>query len=414
MKILFIHPNFPAQFRHVAAALGANTSHEVVFATANPRPEWEIKGVKKDIYTPEEFDPPGNVFPPREFSNALNAGKAVLELLMSLKQRGFYPDVIYGHSGWGTTFFVKDVFPNARFICYFEWYYNIHGSNLDFDPENPPDINTATNIRFRNIYQLNDLQTCNFGISPTLWQKHQFPEIFRDKIITLHDGIDTNYFNPASSNITDIPGLKIPDNAKIITYAARGLEPYRGFPQFMEALAILLKKNDEFHAVIAGSDRICYGPPRKDGLNYREYMINKLKIPLDRVHFIGTLPYGQYVKLLQVSTVHTYLTYPFVLSWSFLEAMSCGCVVVASNTAPVNEVILDGKNGIIADFFSPEDIAAKINGVLTYPSYTKKMRENARKTIEENYSLKKLLPKHLEFIVGDRGQQATEVNGPFG
>jgi glycosyltransferase involved in cell wall biosynthesis len=205
----------------------------------------------------------------------------------------------------------------------------------------------------------------------------------------------------------DLSGVK-----KIVTYAARGMEPYRGFPQFMESLPYVLEGVRDCHVVIAASERICYGKPLPDGKSYKDMMLEKVPLDLSRVHFVGSLPYGQYRKVLQASSVHVYLTRPFILSWSMLEAMSCGCVVVGSNTGPVQEVIKDGVNGILTEFLAPKDISAKIIGALTYPSFTKEIQKRARETIEKKYALKTLMPKHLDFIKMVAYGRAKD--GPFG
>ena len=379
MKIIFIHPNFPAQFRHVATQLGKDADNEVVFVCSNPKPEWKIPGVRKEVY---KVSRPGKLegFPAREFALKLAEARAVLELLSRLKKSGFAPDIIIGHSGWGATFFVRDLFPETPFLAYFEWYYNLRGSSLDFDPAQQPTLNTALNIRLRNTYILNDLEACSRGIAPTAWQLNQFPESYRPKIVQLHEGINTGFFKPLEGKGLKLPELDLTGVKKIVTYTARGMEPYRGFPQFMEALPIVLQQDKECHVVIAGSDRVCYGKALPDGKTYREHMLAKLDLDMERVHFVGQLPYGDYLKVLQSATVHVYLSVPFVLSWSLLEAMACGCTVVASDTQPVREVIEDGVNGILADFFSSEDIAAKIIGTLAYPSMTAQLGTAARKT----------------------------------
>jgi len=419
MRILFIHPNFPAQFRHVATALGSNPNNEVIFATGNPRPEWEIKGVKKAVFQTNESPPEDNNMLSPLFEAGAK-GEAVLNLCLDLKRQGFIPDIIYGHSGWGSTWFVRDVFPEARFMGYFEWFYSPDSADTLFGRNDPIEGTHAAHLRLKNTTILNDLMTCHAGVTPTNWQKHQFPEVFHSKIAQIHDGVDTDYFRPDPDARLVLPNLDLSGVKKIVTYAARGMEPYRGFPQFIEALPHLLKSNPDCHVVIVASERVCYGNRPPDGKSYKDIMLERVPLDLSRVHFVGTLPYGLYKKVLQASTVHVYLTRPFVLSWSTLEAMSCGCFLVASNTEPVREVITDGVNGILVDFFNPKDIAGKINGALTFPSFTKGVRQRARETIEKRYALKTLLPRHLSLIdhVANKSKNAGPVKdikaGPFG
>ncbi len=397
MRVLLIHPNFPAQFRHLAQALGQDQAVTVVFATAAPRPEWEIPGVNKLVYQdpPEEAARFGELDP---VARAHVKGKAVAEALLQLKARGFTPDVIYGHSGWGTTLYVKDVFPDTPFLGYFEWFYDPRGADFGFGLEKQPSFKARCRLRLKNIPILNDLQACDQGICPMAWQKSQFPKEFLNKISMMHDGIDTDFFQPAKQEGLQLSDLYLPPGTEIVSYAARGMEPYRGFPQFMESLPLILEKRPDCQVIIAGTDRVCYGPQRPDGKTYKQAMLETVRPDPERVHFVGALPYGQYKKVLQASSAHVYLTRPFVLSWSLLEAMACGCVVVGSNTGPVREVIKDGRNGFLTDFFSPGKIAERVLGVLEYPSFMGPIRSKARQTIMDRFSLKGLLPKQLRLI----------------
>ncbi len=404
MKILFIHPNFPAQFRHLAAVLGANPNNHVVYVTQNPRPEWHIIGVTKAVFNVnDKADDKTVLHNPLlgALKTPLAMGEAVLNLCQKLKKDGFEPDVVYGHSGWGSAWFVKEVFPAARHLSYFEWYYDPDGADMRFDRRQPMTPQQAASFRLKNTPIINDLTVCDIGITPTKWQRDQFPELFHPKIVQLFDGVDTDMFKPDPEAKLKLPYLDLSDAPRIITYAARGMEPYRGFPQFMEALPYILAADTECHVVIVASERVCYGVPLPNGQSYKELMLEKIRFnssAWSRVHFVGTLSYGPYRRVLQASDVHIYLTRPFVLSWSMIEAMACGCLVVASDTEPVKEVIQDGVNGFLVDFFTPQAIAERVLGVLNYPSFMTQIRANARQTVLERYALKKVLPKHLEII----------------
>ncbi|NEP76623.1 glycosyltransferase, partial [Okeania sp. SIO2G5] len=199
--------------------------------------------------------------------------------------------------------------------------------------------------------------------------------------------------------------------SEIVTYATRGMEPYRGFPQFMEAASILQKRRPNCHIVIVGKDRIAYGPQRRDGKTYKQEMLEKLEFDRDRLHFTGHLPYRDYRQVLRASSAHVYLSYPFVLSWSMLEAMSVGCVVVGSKTPPVEEVITDGENGLLVDFFSPVDFANRVEDVLNDPDGFQDLRANARQTIIDRYDLATLLPQKIEWMMQmTRGKETRSPN----
>lgn len=398
MRILFLHPNFPAQFRHVAAALAKDSSNEVFFGTN--RREGSLPGVNKVFYQAKREARPETHHYVRTLENAVLQGQAVFRMAEQLKAKGFVPDVVYGHSGWGPTLFIKDIFPQAKLLCYFEWFYHAHGSDADFDPNEPLTVDDEARIRIKNAPILQDLYSCDRGLSPTYWQRQQFPSEYQSKINVLHDGIDTDFFRPKSGAKLVLPSKKLDLSHvdEIVTYATRGMEPYRGFPQFMEAVALLQQRRPNCHVVVVGENRVAYGKKLPDGQTYKDLTLNQFDIDKSRIHFTGWLPYQEYLQVLQASSAHVYLTRPFVLSWSLLESLSTGCLVVASRTAPVMEVIQDGVNGLLADFFSPEEICSRIEEALNHPDKMAPIRAKARETVEKYYNLSVLLPKHLQWI----------------
>ena len=398
MRILFLHPNFPAQFRHLATALAKNPNNQVVFGTN--RREGSLPGVVKAMYASSREVRPETHHYVRPLEKAVLQGQGVYRLAEELKQKGFIPDIVYGHSGWGPTLFIKDAFPKATLLCYFEWFYQAHGSDADFDPEDPLNPDDEARIRIKNAPILIDLYSCDRGLSPTNWQRQQFPSEYYSKITVNHDGIDTSYFKPQAGAKLVLPriNLDLSGVEEIITYVARGMEPYRGFPEFMETVALIQQKRPNCHVVVVGEDRVAYGKQLPDNQTYKQLMLEKVPLDLARVHFTGLLPYGEYLQVLQASSVHIYLTRPFVLSWSMLEALSTGCLIVASNTAPVTEVIEDNVNGLLVDFFSPEEICNRVEEALNNPEKMSSIREKARETILQNYDLAQLLPKHLQWI----------------
>lgn len=398
MRIVFIHPNFPAQFRHQAAALGRNQGNRVVFVTQNERPEWVIPGVHKLVCPKAEEGSEDDHSPRGGLDKTLKNGGLVLKALLGLRRKGFVPDLVVGHSGWGTTLYVKEAFPDVPFMGYFEWFYDPGGHDARFDPSEPLTIAGAANLRVKNFPILTDLAGCSHGTTPTRWQKQQFPREFHPKLSVVHDGVDISYFTPGNGESLGLPGVDLSGVGEIVTYATRGMEPYRGFPQFMEAAAIILQKRPSCHVVVAGSDRVCYGKKLPGGATYKQQALESFQGDRERLHFAGSLPYGQYKSLLQASSVHVYLTRPFVLSWSLLEAMSCGCLVVASNTPPVQEVIRDGRNGLLVDFFSSEEIASRVVDALEHQQELAPLRKNARAHMVDHYDLRKLLPIQLKLM----------------
>jgi len=402
MRILFLHPNFPAQFRHLAVALAQDPSNQVVFGTN--RKEGELPGIYKGVYQPSREVRSETHHYVRVLESAVLQGQGVYRLAEDLKKKGFFPDVVYGHSGWGPTLFIKDVFPKAKLLCYFEWFYHAHGTDADFDPREPLTVDDEARIRIKNSPILIDLYSCDRGLSPTKWQREQFPPEFQSKITVRHDGIDTNFFAPKPKSKLVLPqiNLDLSKVKEVVTYIGRGMEPYRGFPQFMEAVALLQQRRPQCHVVVVGQDRVAYGKSHPSGKSYKDVMLETLPLDLSRLHFTGLLPYSDYLQVLQASSVHVYLTRPFVLSWSMLESMSCGCLLVASDTPPVRELIEDGVNGLLVDFFSPESICDGIEKALDNPRKMAKLRTQARETILKNYDLAKLLPEHIDWLKQDK------------
>ncbi|MGB5636538.1 MAG: glycosyltransferase family 4 protein [Waterburya sp.] len=398
MKILFLHPNFPAQFRHLATVLGQDSKNTVVYGTN--RTEGRIAGVNKLVYEKSRTARPETHHYVRPLENAVLEAQGVYRVAQKLKDQGFYPDVVYGHSGWGPTLFMKDIFSRATLLCYFEWYYRAYGSDASFDPSDPINADDEARIRIKNAPILLDLASCDRGLSPTAWQRSQFPLEFQSKLKVRHDGIDTDYFKPVPKAKLFLPriNLDLTEAKEIITYVARGMEPYRGFPQLMETISILQKKRPHCHFVIVGKNRVAYGKSLPDGKTYKDAMLEKFPLDMNRIHFTGLLPYDEYLQVLQASSVHIYLTRPFVLSWSMLEALSTGCLIVASDTAPVTEVIEDNVNGLLVNFFDPQQICDRAIEALDNPEKMAAIRTKARETILERYDLANLLPQHLQWV----------------
>lgn len=397
MNILFLHRNFPAQFRHVAIALAKDPNNKVVFITGREETP-NIKGIQKFVYKTKRDVPKDAHNYLRFYEEAVINGQSTAEVAIQLKNKGFKPDIIVGHT-WGNTMFMKDIFPDVPLLCYFEWFYNSEGADIGFDGRKLNE-NDMAKTRCKNSHLLVDLYSCDAGISPTIWQRNQFPKEFHHKIKVMHDGVDAGFFVPNPDVTFKVPNSDVELSAKdeIITYATRGMEPYRGFPQFMQSVEKLLKVRPNAQILIGGEDRVCYGPKLPDNMTFKKMMLEKLDLDMSRVHFTGPLPYTEYLKLLQVSSAHVYLTYPFVLSWSLLEAMSVGCCIVGSNTKPVQEVIKDGHNGLLVDFYDVDSIVEKVGYVLDNQDKVQSLKGNARQTVIDRYDLRKLLPLHLEFI----------------
>lgn len=397
MKVLFIHPNCPGQFKHLAPRLASLPGNEVIFITRPGKPD--LPGVKKLDYTPARLVGAATHPYLRLTEEGILNGQAVAKIATTLRGQGFRPDIIVAHVGWGEALYLKAIWPGVPLLGYFEWYYRAFGSDVDFD--RAPSLDDVCRINTRNSLHLLNLEMADWGLTPTRWQQHQHPAIFQSKLSVIHDGVDTARIQPnakATGRLKKNLLLKAGD--EVITYVARNLEPYRGFPQFMRAAALILKQRPQAHILVVGSDGVSYGKALADGQTYRQQMLKELgpNPDLTRLHFLGRVTYDVFLRVLQLSAVHLYLTFPFVLSWSMLEAMAAGCLVIGSRTPPVEEVIKEGENGLLVDFFSHEAIAACVNNALDHPQKMRPLRQAARQTILDRYALETCLQQQIQLI----------------
>lgn len=387
MKILFVHQNYPGQYLHLAKALAMDPRYQVVaIGEKKERPNY---GYPVLTYAPPHGPSPKTHPYVRDHEGHVRRGQQVFRLCQELRRRGFVPDIICAHPGWGEALFLKDVFPAARLLSYCEFFYRAQGSDMDFDPEYPSNLDSLLKVRIKNATQLLALTASDAGISPTVWQHSQYPPEYRSRIRIQHDGVDTNLVCPNPEARLALgegkPVLGVED--EVVTFVARNLEPYRGFHSFVRAIPAIQRARPNARIVIIGGNDVSYGRRLPEGQTYAERYLSEISFDPARVHFLGRVPYQTYLAALRVSSVHVYLTYPFVLSWSCLEAMAAGCVLVGSRTAPVQEVIADGETGLLVDFFSADDIAAKVVDVLANQADFERMRGNARNYIREWYDL---------------------------
>jgi glycosyltransferase involved in cell wall biosynthesis len=403
MIVMFVHQNFPAQYRHLARHFAEQRGDRVYFLT-QPN-DGEIPGVTKIAYQRPPRETVGSHPLTYDLDQAVRTGAAAAALCRSLRDEGVRPDIIIGHSGWGETLFLKDVYPDVPLLAYFEFFYHSHGVDVDFDPEFTSVFSDPSRLRMRNAVNHVALDAADWGHTPTRWQRGLYPPEMRSRITAIHEGVDTDAVRPdgAASVRLARPNLTLTRDDEVITYVARNLEPYRGFHVFMRALPDILRRRKRAHVVIVGGDGVSYGHPAPPGTTYREMMLRELgdRIDLTRVHFLGQIPYGAYLDLLHISSVHVYLTYPFVLSWSFLEAMASGCLIVGSATPPVEEVLKDRENGLLVDFFSTRAIADRIDEALDHPDRMQRLRDAARKTAVAQFDLKRRQLPLWERLVGD-------------
>ena len=398
MNWLFIHQNFPGQFVHAARHLAAAGDQVVFITQARDR---ELQGVRKIVYAPPRRATGAHPYV-QEFNTAIETGLAVAGVCEELKRTGFTPDLVVGHNGWGEILYVKDCWPTVPLLGYFEFFYHAQGGDLDFDSEFPPSPSDRMRIRTRNAVNLLGLESADWGQTPTEFQRNLYPERYRRGISVIHEGIDTSVVYPEpSTQLWLAGGLSLSRNDLLITYSARNLEPYRGFHIMMRTMPKLLERHPTARVLIVGGNDVSYGRRPVGASNWRQQLLTELdgQFDLSRVHFLGRLNYPQYLAMLRISSVHIYLTYPFVLSWGLLEAMSAGCAIVGSRTAPVEEVIRDGENGYLVDFFDIEALADRVSDMLLHRDQQERIRAAARQTVVERFDLEtKCLPTYLALL----------------
>jgi glycosyltransferase involved in cell wall biosynthesis len=327
----------------------------------------------------------------RPIEAAVHRGQAVAQAAQELKRQGFHPDIICCHPGWGEAMYLRDVFPDARLLLYCEWYY------ITWTPE--VTLDEAARVRTLNLPQLLSLEAADWGVSPTEWQRGRYPSLLRDRISVVHEGINTDFATPDGPATYRLPdGRELTREDEVITFLSRNLEPYRGFDVFMRALSTVLKRRPHAQAVIVGGEDPGYGPLPPGGGTWKAHILQELggKLDLSRVHFTGRVPYRVLPALFRLSSAHVYLTVPFVLSWSMLEAMSCGALIIGSATPPVQEVIQHGENGLLVNFHTPDELADTLVDALTAPKDYAPLCEAARRTVLQRYDLSTIcLPQQV-------------------
>lgn len=402
MRLLFVHQNFPGQYIHLARHYAADKANEVVAIA-------EAAKGRSDLVRTIQYSMRGRSAPrgsdfAETFANHVGRAEAVAAEAEKLRRDGFNPDVILGHFGWGETLFLKDVWPRTPLIVYAEYFYGNPDGDTNFDPEFQVDaLRARMRNRGRNGSLALALVSADCGLAPTQWQRRQFPSELQQKIEVIHDGIDTDRIAPDPSARVTLKrqSLVLQPGDEVVTFVSRNLEPYRGYHIFMRALPRILAERPRARAIIVGGDDVSYGQRPPKGRKWRNIFLQETRKQLDfsRIHFVGKVPYDVYRQILQVSSAHVYLTYPFVLSWSMLEAMAAGCLVIGSDTAPVREVIQHERNGLLVDFFNPQGLADCVIGALANPKQYRSIREAARRTILERFDLRSVcLPRQIRLI----------------
>ena len=404
MNLLFIHQNFPGQYLHLAPALASKGNNCIAIGSQTSRKLPNIELIQYDWKNKKNLRKGELHYWLSDLNLKIMRAELVAEILLNLKKNGFKPDLIIGHPGWGELLAVKDVFPKVPVLQQLEFVYQLNGADHNFDPEfKESNWFDDVRIRIRRAPQLLSLTDLDYAISPTKWQAQTAPKVFSEKIRIIHEGIDTEAISPNKNMFIKLKrlGQVFRSGDEVISYVARNLEPYRGFHSFMRMLPHLQSRRPNCHVIIVGGDEVSYGKPPENGATWRKFLLDELKGELDlsRIHFVGKVSRDSLTNLFQVTACHVYLTYPFVLSWSLLEAMSCESPIVASDTAPVKEFLENKKNSSLVDFFNYKEIADAICESLVNKKLSKSKGVLARKKIKDSCDLKEIcLPSQFKLI----------------
>ncbi len=410
MHILFVHQNFPAQFGHVAQYLVRDHGCQCTFVSL--KPPGEINGVRLLQYQPQGGATRQTHYCSRTFENAVAHAHGVYEVCRQHPE--VRPDLVVGHSGFGSTLFLRELY-GCPILNYFEFFYHAHNSDLDFRPEFPPAPLDVLRAYCRNAMPLLDLHNCDAGYSPTHWQRSLLPDVYRPKVEVIFDGVDTSLWHRRDGAARQVGGRVIGPETRIVTYAARGFEAMRGFDIFMKVAQRIGREMADVVFVVVGSDRVVYGGDlgRIPEKSFREYVLKQDAYDLSRFLFTGAVEPAELARLFSLSDLHIYLTVPFVLSWSLFDALACGCTVVASDTPPVREVIRHGENGLLAGFYDLDGLTGLALQVLREPEHHRALGHAGVALIRKKYALAQTLPQTLDLYRRVRaGRPAPKAPGP--
>ena len=342
-----------------------------------------MPGVEVLRYSPPPKSPGPMSLSQQLWFDALARADAVAHRCERLRLRGWVPDRILAHSGWGEPLGLPEVFPDVPLIIWPElWVTPMHGGHGS-DPQLPPaGLNQRLEQLGRNAITRLALERASAWVLPTHHQARSLPREFQGTgLNVIHEGIDTEIASPNPEVHFEVRGVRIDRSVPVLTFVNRNLERLRGFDMFMRSLPSLMSDHPRLRVMIVGDNEKGYGQLHPSGRPLREVMLEELqgKLDLDRLHFFGRIPHPQLLALLQVSTVHVYLSYPFIMGWSLLEAMACGCALVASEGMPVEEVITNGVEGVLVPMDNPDRLAKCVSSLLSDRSLRMRLGQAARR-----------------------------------
>tara|TARA_B100000674_G_scaffold498388_1_gene536456 strand:+ start:1733 stop:2938 length:1206 start_codon:yes stop_codon:yes gene_type:complete len=381
MKLLLVHQNFPGQFRDLGPAL-CDRGHELKAIGSSQRPTDQRIEVLRYQHNLGERS---GVHPHSlEVDEWITRSEQVANLAMKLKQRGWAPDVMLAHPGWGEALLLRQVFPSTPLVIWPE---------LWLRPEHLGISSTGMNVGQMQYLRIKDwlidgaMADASLAVLPTQYQASTFPARWQHKIAVVHEGVPEAMLQlPRLGQLTIANGVTLGQDVPVVTFISRNLEPMRGFPTFMRAMPSLLAHNPKVQIVIVGGDEVSYSSAPGDGRTWRDHLLEELgdRIDRNRVHLFGRMPHDQLQKLYRRSDLHVYLSKAFVLSWSLLELMACGTPVLGEANSMMEELIQPGVNGALWRG-QPENLAKAILTLLEKPDQLRQWGRQAKQQLQPTY-----------------------------
>ena len=385
MHAMFIHPNFPAQFGHIAAYLTQEKGWECTFVTSIDTTQMKVP-FRHCNYRVKPGPLPKVFYNPGTLQELLEHALAVYRGLRSHPE--IRPDVVVGHMSYGTMLYLRNLY-DCPFVGYFEllpppfW-----SKELALRPEFPPtEAARLSNATYHTFTYLH-LHMCDAGYTPTHFQYQTCPRELQYKLRVIFDGVDCELFcRHTLPRPFTFHGRTIGPQTRVVTYVSRGLESARGFDIFMKVAQRLTRELDDVLVLVAGDDRTNYGheKPYIGNQSFKDYVLSQDQYDLSKIQFLGRIPLKDLPILYSLSDLHIYLTTPWVLSWSMMQAMASGCVVLGSATPPVEEVLQHEVNGLLAGFYDVERLSSLALAVLKDPQQYRPLGDAARQTILQRY-----------------------------
>jgi len=384
--VLFVHNNFPAQFRDLAETLVARGVRCAAIGQSNAP---GVEGMSIGRYVLDRGTTPGILpWAVRAEADLIRAGGA-LRVAKMMKAEGFDPAVIVGHPGWGETVFLDEVWPDAKQVAFAEFFYHGRGLDIDFDEEFFETTEDGVlRGRAKNVVMALAYAEADAIVAPTEFQASTLPAVLRQRMRVIHEGVDVDTIRPGPPQPFELPdGRIIPPGTPVITHVNNNLEPMRGLHIFARALPRLMAEVPDAQVLVFGRESPRpYGGQPPDGKTWRDIVFEGLEVDPARLHFLGKAPHDQMLAALRLSTAHVYYTYPFVLSWSLVEAMASGCYVIASDTPPLHDAIQDGVNGRLLPFFDVAALSEAMIAACRDPQAAAPLRAAARATAVAKFS----------------------------